>query len=112
MAASVYTELLGALLLAAPGTDTLGPPDVGYRWVFTDLDIINLGGGTANLNGFDVTDDTGVGWFSVRLGWAQQSYPYHWTGRQVIDEPSGLLRFVTHDDGWSLRATGYVLTLP
>lgn len=112
MATPLYSVLLAELHAVAAGTYTFGPPPDGKRWVVRDLEA-SWWGGTAGtfLEGFLVTDGAGVPIWGMYPPYAQNNWPYHWEGRQVIDTPQTLL-FVPVDNGWSLRASGYELTLP
>jgi len=112
MPANVHTQLLGKVRSLAPGTNDLGPPDIGYRWVVTDVTAMNINVGNDYLNGFFIADEDEVCWFGARWPYAQVGFPYHWSGRQVVDEPSGLVHIGWDDPNWHIRVTGYVLTLP
>jgi hypothetical protein len=107
----VYSELLGRSVNPAPGLITLGTVPAGYRWVVKDM-VAYCGQVFASpVAGFDVEDTVGGILWAVRHPWAVAGHTYHWNGGQVVDTFESLYFRVTGAT-WSVRVSGYVLTLP
>jgi hypothetical protein len=108
---TVYSALLADLPAGAPGDYVFGPPPVGKRWIVVCIDAVNYGGGIGYVYGFKVADSAGVDLFSIGPPYAQRSFPYHWEGRHVLDNPQTLDVHLV-EANWAVRVSGYVLSLP
>lgn len=111
MTLPVYSTELAYLASSAFGETSLGGPDGSVRWIVNDISCFFLGGYTVPLQGFSVKQAFEAVIFAMAPPFAVQGFPYHWSGRQVVESPNSLVFFST-DAGWSVRVSGYVLTLP
>jgi len=96
------------------GAGTVNSPAVppGYVWVIRDMVAATQPGGWYLPRGFTLTDSVvfatvwNVGNYEELAGQALR-----WHGHQVLEEHDYLI-WTTYDGPWSLRVSGYVLTLP
>lgn len=109
--AGVYSQELFAIPAGGAATYELGGAPDGHIWVVRDIHHVNYRGVALGLTGWTLFDEVDIelaGWASPR---AQTNDPRDWHGRQIVGEGT-LLTLTTFDDGWSIRACGYQLTLP
>jgi hypothetical protein len=107
----VYSHLL-AWHVGAPFGDTLlGGPDGAVKWVVKDIVVVYFGGGAVPQPGFSVLDSHGAPVMAIQQPWSTRGVEYHWTGSQVVETADSLL-FRADSAGWSIRVSGYILTLP
>lgn len=108
----VYSVLIyenGAL----PASDNL-VYTVSAGTVVIVRDIVAWYGGSqyARTNGIQVyAVPAGTYIFSARAPFAIAQKLYHWEGRQVLNPTQGL-HVVAFEANWSIRISGYQLTLP
>jgi hypothetical protein len=108
----VHTILMGELQNAPLGLNDLGTVvPVGFRWIVTDIVLSADSSDATARTGAKVEDSAQVPIFEVSQPWAVSGETYHWVGRQVLENPDSL-SLVCFDAGWSVRVTGYQLTLP
>jgi hypothetical protein len=108
---AVYSHLLAEIYNAPFGSTLLGGPDGAVKWVVKDIVVIFVGGGARPVGGFRVVDSHGVSLMSVMQPFSVQGIDYHWSGSQVV-ETTDALTFQADLAGWSIRVSGYILTLP
>ena len=107
----LFSALLGEVLPGSAGATTFGPVPDGYVWDVRDVVAMKEPGSLLSASlGFQITDAAGVTIAALLPTQATTGPLYHLELRQVLvagDEIS----VVTADDGWSIRITGYVLTV-
>lgn len=109
---TVYTAHLWSVTSVALTTIPGPGPDATHRWVVTDVVAINPAFSTFNqLLGWQLQDDAGYVIAGQTTDDARGSTFYHWTGRQVLDNPR-ILELNGLDASWLVRVTGFTLTLP
>ncbi len=113
MARNVYTTVLALVpTTAGPGTFLFTVPS-GFVWDVRDVIASNPEPATG-INGslfgwYLITAIGSIPLFAMQP--AISSFPYHFTLRQLLGTGDGLT-FGCSEAGWSLRVTGYELTLP
>jgi hypothetical protein len=114
MARPAYSSLFGSYGPTGAGElIEVGGPAEGYLWVVRDIVAVSppyaLYADTGPLDGLSVFDSNGVYIAAWLRPWLQNTWPYHWEGRQVI--PYGMVIYVQPlDNGWSCRISGYTLS--
>jgi hypothetical protein len=114
MARPAYSTLIVTLgPLGAGELVEVGGPAVGFLWVIRDIVAVSpaygLDGDSGPLDGLTVFDSDGIPIASWLRPWLQNTWPYHWQGRQVV--PYGMVIYVqSQDNGWSCRISGYTLS--
>lgn len=107
----LYTTLFFSANPVTAGLTKVGGPDAGHRWVVRDIDAINATVWSSACAGMfvQVSDGAYIFWLTDPdvIGGRQ----YHWEGRSVIDYPNEL-QVLAGDELWSVRISGYTLTLP
>lgn len=107
----LYSTLFYSENPAAAGLNKVGGPDPSHRWVIRDIDAINSSVWSSACSGMYVGVDDGayIYWLTDPdvIGGRQ----YHWEGRSIIDYPQQL-QVLAGDSQWSIRVSGYTLTLP
>lgn len=93
------------------GVTDLGTPLPGFKWVIKDMAVTHAGGMATPLGGFSVIDNVGIELYAVQAPWSVSGFTYHFTGTQTV-EPFDNIYFNGVDAGWSIRVSGYQLTLP
>lgn len=112
MAFSVYSKAFFDETGLTVGAHSIGPVPAGFVWVVRDIDSYNDGVTSAAVAGWSLSSVSGGAPFAgVPSGWAQCGQFYQWSGRQVIDEGDELA-LEAFGSGWSVRISGYQLTLP
>jgi hypothetical protein len=107
----VYNVLLARQVASAVGSVDLGSPPDGFIYVVKHMDVINQGGLAYPVAGFTVLDGLGGILWSEQQPWTLKGHTYQWHGSQVIGVGEHWF-WRTDADGWSLRASGYELSLP
>lgn len=92
------------------GEVIVGPPPSGFIWIVRDIDCRGVFASpwTAQT-GFEISDAIGTMIFQATQCVSQKTYS--WRGRQVL-EAEDFLRLIGLDSGWSMRISGYQLSLP
>lgn len=110
MPGPLFSELLfeGAALPA--GVTLSAHVPAGFRWVVREVDSHSKLPFWEARDGFSVVDTLGASITGVGTADGLGDTYYHWSGRQIVDA-GDQLRIFTFDDGWSIRISGYVLTV-
>lgn len=109
---SVYTVKLYSLPSTALGLNTSPAVPAGKRWVITDIYARSPGSlYTSTPGGLSVWSDDFANIFSAQRSEVCGARGYHWTGRQVLDVGDHIT-VAAGSAGWSVRITGFELTLP
>lgn len=111
--ATVYSHHLLTILQGSPNqyVPSSGPP-AGKLWVIRDMVAFCSNFQSPGFAyGFRLTDNSNVLIWAVLLPYAEMSFAYHWTGRQVIEQGESLQAFFL-DPAWTIRISGFALTLP
>lgn len=107
-----YTKLLfSSGDVPSSGDQQLAQPPTGFRWVIRDI-VMNFaaGGATVFYSPAYVHDGNGAIILASPGGRTTGFTTYRFDGHQVIDHPDWLWMYVPQD-GWSLRVTGYELSI-
>jgi hypothetical protein len=112
VAVPLYSALLFEAFPLAPGGVSAGGPGLGFRWVVRDIDCFSFGNFQRSMAQLAIQDTPG-GAVILSIGppFTTGGGLYSWRGRQVVEEESELI-LSTADDGWCVRMSGYVLSLP
>jgi hypothetical protein len=108
---AVYSTLLWDLVDVAEGSYTSETVPSGFRWVVVDVVAFNTTSTWAWVGGLYLSDSEGAPIWSPPNGFALPRTEYRWSGRQVVNTGDNL-QANSYDDGWSLRVSGFSLTLP
>lgn len=106
-----YTVLIYENPTLGTGTSPLATVPHGYRWVFRDIELINVINSPAlDLGIAQLLADDGSVMHQSPLYRTVGGVPYNWQGHQVIDQDRAF-SFYADTAGWSLRITGYQLSI-
>lgn len=109
---AVYSFRLAHLYLAPVGTNDLGAPPAGFKWIIKTICVSSYGGSiAAPRSGFDVIDGIGAPIFVVEQPFSVNGCSYDWSGTQTIESGEHVF-FRVQETGWSMRMSGYELVLP
>lgn len=111
MALSVYTHLLGSNPALPFGATTLGTVPSGFVWVVRDVTFFNSRGSAYGFAGVRLIDGTGACIAGVGPDQARGGVPIQVETRQLL-VAGDILQAIALETGWSVRVTGYQLTLP
>jgi len=109
--ANVYSRLLYAEVISPAGVRSVGV-DAGDVWVIRDIEAwCDDPTEQHAANGFRLSTDGGTVIWEIDAANATTRTSYRWNGHQVMEDPDTLF-VTTIDDLWSIRVSGYKLTLP
>jgi hypothetical protein len=109
--AQVFSRLLAAYNPGSPATGVF-PVDAGYVWVVRDIDCwCDDPTPPHAADGFRLSTSGGTVIWELGATQATTRRPYHWEGRQVMEDPDDLF-ITTSDSFWSVRVSGFKLILP
>lgn len=111
MATPVFSGLLYLGQNVATGGVTIGPPPSGYRWVALSIKTYNVSAPGTPLQGWYLGDSTAYAWIGRQWPEVWSSTPYNWSGHQALDNPN-VWRLTVLEGNWTVRISGWVLTLP
>ena len=109
--ATVYSVLLWEFPSNVTGVYDSGPVPAGFCWVVRDLLAFNSGADSLTMGGYYLTTSTGDSLAGQQPPFVQAGRMYHDQLHQVMTAGYFLV-FNALDNGWTLRASGYQLTLP
>jgi hypothetical protein len=107
----VYSVSLFSAFPVTAGVSLIGGPDSTHSWVIRDIVATNTQSWFGTAAPIILTDSSGATLFAVQAPDAFNGRVYHWEGRQVIEYPD-TVSVNAGDGSWSLRISGYDLTLP
>jgi hypothetical protein len=106
----VFSALFFSAYPCPAGATTAGGPDNVHVWVVRDIVVTNTNPWFETASTFYITDSGGAWIFGVQPPDGFNGRIYHWQGRQVLTFPE-TLRVFAGDSAWSVRISGYNLTL-
>lgn len=106
----VFSSLFFSAAACPSGLTVVGGPDNAHVWVVRDIVLNHVAAWYTEPSSISVTDAGGAYIFSVLPPDSVSGRLYHWQGRQVLPWPNTLDVHAT-TTGWSVRISGYNLTL-
>lgn len=113
MASPVYSRVLASVVVLGTTSTwiSIGSPPSGFRWVVRHAAVYNNHDAPFGARGILLGDEAFVPFWGVTGPNVAGSVLYEGTLHQTIMEGGQLTAF-SNEPGWSIRVSGFELTLP